>query len=148
LAQHRRKPTYRIQPTKGWAGINVGEIWRYRDLLWVLVQRDLKLLYEQTALGAIWIVAQPLVAAVILGVVFGRVAKLPSDGPHWKIPSDLRWKLIMPSQNHCGTYGSDFLYGRAMVCVCSQLTTPTMRNFIPGARRATTRPVVKFRGIF
>jgi len=41
----------------------------------------------------------------------------------------------MPSQNHCGTYGSDFLYGRAMVCVCSQLTTPTMRNFIPGARR-------------
>ena len=81
LAQQWSKPTYRIQPTKGWAGLNVREIWRYRDLLWVLVQRDLKLLYEQTALGAIWIVAQPLVAAVILGVVFGRVAKLPSDGP-------------------------------------------------------------------
>jgi len=80
LAQHRRKPTYRIQPTKGWAGINVGEIWRYRDLLWVLVQRDIKLLYKQTALGIVWVVAQPLVAAVIFAVVFGRVAKLPSDG--------------------------------------------------------------------
>ncbi len=80
LAQQWRKPTYRIQPTKGWAGLNVREIWRYRDLLWVLVQRDIKLLYKQTALGVVWVVAQPLVAAVIFAVVFGRVAKLPSDG--------------------------------------------------------------------
>jgi homopolymeric O-antigen transport system permease protein len=80
LAQQRRKPTYRIRPTEGWAGLNVREIWRYRDLLWVLVQRDMKLMYKQTALGAIWVVAQPLVASVIFAVVFGRVAKLPSDG--------------------------------------------------------------------
>ena len=70
LAQRWRKPTYRIQPTKGWAGLNVREIWRYRDLLWVLVQRDIKLLYKQTALGVVWVVAQPLVAAVIFAVVF------------------------------------------------------------------------------
>src|SRR5207249_11961034 len=50
------------------------------DLLWVLVQRDIKLLYKQTVLGAIWVVAQPLVAAVIFATVFGRVARLPSDG--------------------------------------------------------------------
>jgi lipopolysaccharide transport system permease protein len=80
LAQHRRNPTYRIRPTEGWAGLNVREIWRYRDLLWVLVQRDMKLMYKQTALGAMWVVAQPLVASVIFAVVFGRVAKLPSDG--------------------------------------------------------------------
>ena len=49
-------------------------------MLWVLVQRDMKLMYKQTALGAIWVVAQPLVASVIFAVVFGRVAKLPSDG--------------------------------------------------------------------
>ena len=75
-----RKPTFRIRPTKGWAALNVYELWAYRDLLWILVQRDIKLLYKQTALGIVWVVLQPLVAAVIFAVVFGRVVKLPSDG--------------------------------------------------------------------
>jgi lipopolysaccharide transport system permease protein len=80
LSQEGRRPTYRIQPTQGWPGLNIREVWRYRDLLWVLVQRDIKLLYKQTVLGAIWVVAKPLVAAVIFATVFGRVARLPSDG--------------------------------------------------------------------
>lgn len=80
MRQPERRPTYRIQATKGWPGLNLSEIWRYRDLLAILVERDIKLLYKQTALGVIWVVAQPLVAAVIFAVVFGRVAKLPSDG--------------------------------------------------------------------
>ena len=49
-------------------------------MLTILVERDIKLLYKQTALGVIWVVARPLVAAVIFAVVFGRVAKLSSDG--------------------------------------------------------------------
>jgi lipopolysaccharide transport system permease protein len=76
----RRTPTLRICPTKGWAAPNIRELWKYRDLLWILIERDLKLLYKQTALGAIWVVLQPLIAAVIFAVIFGRVAKLPSDG--------------------------------------------------------------------
>ena len=76
----QQKPAYRIRPTRGWAALNVGELWKYRDLLWILVERDIKLIYKQTALGIIWVVLQPLIAAVIFAVIFGYVAKLPSDG--------------------------------------------------------------------
>jgi lipopolysaccharide transport system permease protein len=76
----QQKPTFRIRPTKGWARLNVLELWKYRDLLWILVERDIKLIYKQTALGIIWVVLQPLIAAVIFAVIFGYVAKLPSDG--------------------------------------------------------------------
>jgi len=75
-----QKPTLRIRPTKGWAALNVGELWRYRDLLWILVNRDIKLLYKQTALGFGWVALQPLIGAIILAVIFGRVARFPSDG--------------------------------------------------------------------
>src|SRR6266446_1781060 len=76
----QQKPTFRIRPTTGWAALNVRELWKYRDLLWILVERDTKLLYKQTALGVAWVVMQPLIAAIIFTVVFGRVARLPSDG--------------------------------------------------------------------
>ncbi len=75
-----QKPTLRIRHTKGWAALNVGELWRYRDLLWILVNRDIKLLYKQTALGFGWVALQPLIGANILALIFGRFAKLPSDG--------------------------------------------------------------------
>jgi homopolymeric O-antigen transport system permease protein len=74
------KPTLRIRPTKGWAALNLRELWSYRDLLWILVERNIKVIYKQTALGMIWIALQPLIAAIILALVFGRMAKLPSDG--------------------------------------------------------------------
>jgi lipopolysaccharide transport system permease protein len=74
------RPTLRIRPTKGWAALNLRELWSYRDLLWILVERNIKVIYKQTALGMGWIALQPLIAAIILAVVFGRVAKLPSDG--------------------------------------------------------------------
>ena len=73
-------PTLRIRPTKGWARLNLRELWSYRDLLWILVERNIKVIYKQTAVGMGWIALQPLIAAVILAVIFGRVAKLPSDG--------------------------------------------------------------------
>jgi len=75
-----RRPAYVIRPTKGWVAPNIGQLWKYRDLLWILIERDLKLLYKQTALGAIWVVLQPLIAAMIFAVIFGQVAGLPSDG--------------------------------------------------------------------
>ncbi len=75
-----RRPHLTIKPTSGWQAINVAEIWQFRDLLMTLAQRDVKLRYRQTALGAIWVVLQPLMAAGIFSFVFGKVAKLPSDG--------------------------------------------------------------------
>ena len=74
------KPYLLIEPTRGWSALNVKELWQFRDLLTTLATRDVKLRYRQTALGAIWVILQPLLAAGIFAFVFGKVAKLPSDG--------------------------------------------------------------------
>jgi lipopolysaccharide transport system permease protein len=75
-----RRPTVVIEPTSGWTAINLRELWTYRDLLMILAGRDIKLRYKQTGLGITWVILQPLVAAAIFTVMFGRFAKLPSDG--------------------------------------------------------------------
>jgi lipopolysaccharide transport system permease protein len=75
-----QRPTVVVEPTTGWAALNLRELWGYRDLLAILASRDVKLRYKQTALGVIWVVMQPLVAAAIFTVMFGRFAHLPSDG--------------------------------------------------------------------
>lgn len=79
-SQLNRPPTLRIRPTKGWAALNLRELWSYRDLLWILVERNIKVIYKQTALGMTWVALQPLIGAGVLSVIFGRIAKLPSDG--------------------------------------------------------------------
>jgi lipopolysaccharide transport system permease protein len=70
----------RIRPPGPWATLALGELWYYRDLLSALAARDVKLRYKQTALGVIWVILQPLMGALIFTFVFGRVAKMPSDG--------------------------------------------------------------------
>ena len=75
-----RRPHLTIKPTSGWQAINAAELWQFRDLLTTLAQRDVKLRYRQTALGALWVVLQPLMAAIIFTVVFSRIAHLPTDG--------------------------------------------------------------------
>ena len=69
-----------IRPSHGWRGINFVEIWRYRELLFFLTWRDIKVLYKQTVLGVAWAVIQPLFTMVIFTVFFGKLAKMPSDG--------------------------------------------------------------------
>jgi lipopolysaccharide transport system permease protein len=75
-----RRPTVTIEPTSGWSALNLRELWTYRDLLMILAGRDVKLRYKQTGLGVTWVILQPLVAALIFTIMFGRFAKLPSDG--------------------------------------------------------------------
>ena len=75
-----------------WAAL--GELWRYRELLYFLVWRDLKVRYSQTALGIVWAVLQPVGAAIVFTVFFGRIAGLPSDGaPYalWSYAGVLVW---------------------------------------------------------
>jgi lipopolysaccharide transport system permease protein len=67
-------------PTGWLPRLEVGELWRFRELAVVLAERDLRVRYKQTALGVAWVVLQPLVAAAIFTIVFGRLAALPSDG--------------------------------------------------------------------
>lgn len=74
------QPQVRIQPARRWGSLELRELWRYRDLLYILMVRDIKLRYKQTALGIIWVILQPLVAALIFAIIFGRFAGLPSGG--------------------------------------------------------------------
>ncbi len=69
-----------IEPARGWRLLDLREIWAYRELLGVLVARDLKVRYKQTALGAAWVVLRPLIGMAIFTAVFGGLVKVPSDG--------------------------------------------------------------------
>lgn len=69
-----------IQPPKGWHMLDWRELWAYRELLWVLTARDVKVRYKQTVLGAAWAVIRPFTTMVIFSVVFGQLAKMPSEG--------------------------------------------------------------------
>lgn len=80
LTTPARKPHLTIKPRRGWQALDARELWQFRDLLLTLAQRDVKLRYRQTALGVLWVLLQPLLAAGIFSFVFGKVAKLPSDG--------------------------------------------------------------------
>ena len=72
------QPHLVIRPSRGWQALDLRQVWQFRDLLTTLAQRDVKLRYRQTALGAIWVILQPLIAAGIFSFVFGTVAGLPS----------------------------------------------------------------------
>lgn len=69
-----------IEPPTGWQLANWGEIWRYRDLFWFLVWRDVKARYAQSVLGIGWALIQPLVRMVVFTVIFGKLAGIKSDG--------------------------------------------------------------------
>jgi lipopolysaccharide transport system permease protein len=69
-----------IRRTSGWAALDLAELWQFRELLLGLTTRDVKLRYKQTALGIIWVILQPLIAAGVFSFVFGLVGKFPSDG--------------------------------------------------------------------
>jgi lipopolysaccharide transport system permease protein len=69
-----------IEPSKGWAALRLNDLWRFRELLYFMVWRDLKVRYKQTALGASWAVLQPLLTTVLFTVVFSRGAGMSSGG--------------------------------------------------------------------
>lgn len=78
-------PVIEIRPTTGWNPVALGELWNYRELIYFLAWRDVKARYKQTVFGIAWAVVQPLMAMVIFTIVFGRLAKMPSDGVPYPI---------------------------------------------------------------
>ena len=72
-----------FRPRRGFTGLNLAELWRFRELLWLLAWRDVLVRYKQTYLGVAWAVLQPVLTMVVFSVVFGRWVKLPSgDAPY------------------------------------------------------------------
>ena len=70
----------RIQPAKGIVPLNLREVWSYRELIFFLIWRDIKVRYKQSVLGALWAILQPFVTMIVFTIFFGQIAKLPSDG--------------------------------------------------------------------
>lgn len=70
----------RIQPPKGWTQVRLHELWEYRELLYFLMWRDIKVRYKQTLLGASWAIIQPTFTMLVFSLFFGKLAKIPSDG--------------------------------------------------------------------
>lgn len=75
----------RVEPSKGWVSLRIKELWEYRELLYFLVWRDVKVRYKQTALGAAWAIIQPFCTMIVFSLFFGRLAKVPSDGVPYPI---------------------------------------------------------------
>jgi lipopolysaccharide transport system permease protein len=73
-------PVLDIEASSGWRAIDFGELWRYRELFWILIWRDLKVRYRQTVLGAAWVIVQPLLTMLIFTFLFNRVAKIEAGG--------------------------------------------------------------------
>ena len=76
----RYPPVIRIRPTQGWSVLSLSELWAYREVIFYLAWRDVKVRYKQTIFGPAWAILQPFLTMVIFSIIFGRVAKLPSDG--------------------------------------------------------------------
>jgi lipopolysaccharide transport system permease protein len=89
--------TLTIRPPSGWASIGLKELWEYRELLYFLMWRDIKVRYKQTALGAAWAVIQPFFMMIVFSLFFGRLGKIPSDGipyPVFVYCALLPWQLF------------------------------------------------------
>ncbi len=99
-------PTVLIQPTHGWASLQLAAVWRFRELLYFLVWRDIKVRYKQTALGMLWIVLQPVVSMIIFSVLFGLLLNVPSEGvpyPIFAYAALLPWNYFASSLTRSST---------------------------------------------
>jgi len=67
------------EPSTGWTKLNLIEVWEYRELLFILAWRDMSIRYKQTLLGGLWAIIQPFVTMIIFSIIFGKLAKMPSD---------------------------------------------------------------------
>ena len=86
-----------LEPEHHWLSLDLGDFWRYRELLFFLTWRDIKVRYKQTVLGATWAILQPLLTMVVFSIIFGTLANLPSEGlpyPIFTYTALLPWQLF------------------------------------------------------
>ena len=97
-------PVLFIKPSRGWVLPQIRDIWAYRELLYFLVWRDLKVRYKQTVLGILWAIIQPFFLMVIFSIFFGKLGKIPSEGipyPIFAYAALLPWSYFAQSLNAC-----------------------------------------------
>ena len=94
-----------IRPSRGWVALNLRDLWQYRELLYFLTWRDIKVRYKQTVLGAAWAVLQPFLTMVVFSVFFGGLAKVPSEGipyPIFSFCALLPWSYFSGALDRAG----------------------------------------------
>ncbi|RME47457.1 MAG: ABC transporter permease [Chloroflexi bacterium] len=100
------QPVIVIEPSRGWLSLQIQALWEYRELLYFLVWRDVKVRYKQTALGMAWVILQPVVSMVVFSVLFGGLLKVPSGGvpyPIFAYAALLPWNYFAGSLNRSST---------------------------------------------
>ncbi len=99
------KPIIVIEPSKNWIALNLQDLWNYRELLYILTLRDIKVRYKQTVLGAAWAIIQPLFTMLIFTFLFGRLAGMPSDEipyPLFAFAALLPWTFFSNAATNSG----------------------------------------------
>ena len=102
LTKHEPTTIY-IKPSKGLAALNLRDMWTYRELIYFMIWREIKVRYKQTMLGAAWAIIQPVLTMIVFTFLFGRIAKLPTDGnipyPIFSYTALLPWGLFVAALN-------------------------------------------------
>jgi lipopolysaccharide transport system permease protein len=101
LAKHDPTTIF-IKPSSGFTALNLRDLWIYRELVFFMIWRDIKVRYKQTMLGAAWAVIQPLMTMIVFNFLFGQVAKVPTDGipyPIFSYTALLPWGLFVAALN-------------------------------------------------
>ena len=99
-------PVTIIEPTNGWRALNLRELWRFRELLYFMAWRDVKVRYKQTVIGAAWAILQPFLTMIVFSVIFGRLAKIGSEGvpyPVFSYSALLPWTFFATAMSQAGT---------------------------------------------
>jgi len=94
-----------LRPSRGWSALNLLDLWRYRELIYFLIWRDIKVRYKQTVLGASWAILQPFLTMVVFTIFFGNLAKVPSDNvpyPIFSYTGLLPWGLFAKALTDAG----------------------------------------------
>jgi len=90
-------PVVYLRPPKGWSALNLRDLWFYRELIYFMTWRDIKVRYKQAVLGISWAILNPVLTMVIFSIIFGNLAKLPSEGipyPLFSFAGLLPWNLF------------------------------------------------------
>jgi lipopolysaccharide transport system permease protein len=104
-----------IRPSRGWSALNLKELWTFRELIYFLTWRDIKVRYKQTLLGAGWAIIQPIVNMIVLTIIFGNLAKLSTEGiprPIFTFTALLPWGLFSKALSDAGR---SMLASRSMI---------------------------------
>lgn len=91
-------------PAQGWSRVDLRELWRYKDLIWLFVKRDFNVMYKQTVLGPAWILINPLMSTAMYCVMFGTIAQLSTDGvPQilFYLAGTALWASSRPASTRC-----------------------------------------------